>query len=605
MDKRFDETAFSQICKEGEKYAARQQDMVANPKETQTEFLKKLLDDNKDTQIGKKYCFKDISTYEEFSKNVPISEYPDYHEYITRMIDMHEKDLISAYPIVHYAASSGSTGVPKRIPVSVKNLESLSGFSGEIVYYRLNEEIKKQGKKPGPVCFLIDFYSDKMDDNTTFGSISAQIGYSFKKELLATNTSPEPLQYLHEHSTGIPYVKVLFALKNRDLSCIFATFSSIVFESIKLIETQWKTLVDDIRFGRINGNVAISEKLRNELRDYLEPDPKRADELEEAFKNGFTGAYIPQIWPNLSMFCCIGGSFFEEYTRKIRKRTGEIPMYMLSYTASESQFAIPLQCDDTCYAPLTSEVFFEFRSQAEEDEGKIYLIDELEEGKDYELIITNMSGLYRYRMFDIFHIDRFEGKMPLGHISYRLNQMTNMVGEHVSTEDIEYVVKEMAKHENINCTEYALYTDYSTSPGRYILLVEPDEDKGKGVQEQLGSLADELLRKANRSYNKYREQDTIGVPLINYMEPGSFALYRDLQIAGGISANQVKPVRLIDNIIKEKFFFGLAEGPFKAINRVLFDMQRKIEGMDLLKAEISKLKKENADLQMRIKEYEQ
>ncbi len=605
MGKRFDEEAFFQICKEGEKYAAKQQDMVINPKETQEEFLKKLLDDNKDTEIGKKYRFKDITNYEEFSKNVPISEYPDYHAYISRMVEMRETDLISAYPIIYYAASSGSTGIPKRIPVSVQNLESLSGFSGELVYYRLYEEIKKQGKKPGPVCFLIDFYTDKMYDITSFGSISAQIGYSFKEQLLATNTSPEALQYLHEHTPGISYLKALFALNNRDLSCIFATFSSIVFESLKLIETQWKTLVDDIRFGKIDTSVTISEKMRNELQKFLKPDPARADELEEAFKTGFGGAYIPKIWPNLSMFCCIGGSFFEEYTRKIRKRAGDIPMYMLSYTASESQFAIPLQCDDTSYAPLASEVFFEFRSQAEEDEGKIYLIDELEEDKEYELIITNMSGFYRYRMFDIFHIDRFEGKMPLGHISYRLNQMTNMVGEHVSTEDIEYVIREMAKHENMNCTEYALYTDYSTSPGRYIILVEPDEDKGKGVQAQLGSLADELLRKANRSYNKYREQNTIGAPVINYMEPGSFALYRDLQLTGGIFGNQLKPVRLIDNIQKEKFFFGLAEGPFKAISRVLFDMQRQVEEMNSLKVEISKLKKENADLQMRIKKYEQ
>lgn len=37
------------------------------------------------------------------------------------------------------------------------------------------------------------------------------------------------------------------------------------------------------------------------------------------------------------------------------------------------------------------------------------------------------------------------------------------------------------------------------------------------------------------------------------------ALYRDLQIARGISSNQLKPVRVLDTLMKERFFFALIE----------------------------------------------
>ena len=167
--------------------------------------------------------------------------------------------------------------------------------------------------------------------------------------------------------------------------------------------------------------------------------------------------------------------------------------------------------------------------------------------------------------------DKLEGNSPLGHIAYRLNQMVNMVGEHVSTEDIEYVVKGISQHEKTAITEYALYTDYSTTPGRYIILIEPEVDMGKGEMKHLNDVADELFKKGNRSYKKYREQNTLGSPSIVYIDPGAFQLYKELQIASGISANQVKPVRLIDNKNKEQFFFGVFASTFNKFHNYIIN----------------------------------
>lgn len=596
MVKQFNEEAFQRITDSGSNYYNLHKEAIQAPRKTQLDFLMELMGDNKDTEYGKKYNFKDIKSYEDFRDHVPISEYDDYLPYINRMIEDKETDLITCEEIVHYAASSGSTGIPKRIPVSLRSKKYLSSYAGEIVFYHLGNQIKKQGKQMGPVLYLPDFYWDYIDEKTTIGSISAHIGYNFKDHMLSINTSPEALQYLREHSSDSPYIKALFALQCENLSCIYATFSSVVYEFLHTIELNWKSLVDDIRNGDINPNIAISDELRSELIKYLKPNPKRADELTEEFEKGFDKPFVPRIWPNMSMYSCIGGSFFAEYTKKIKLCSGDIPIYNLSYTASESQFAIPLDVDETYYSPNITGVFFEFRSLEEEDENKIYLIDELEVGKEYELIITNLSGFYRYRMFDVFHVDKLEGKSPLGHIAYRLNQMVNMVGEHVSTEDLEYVVKGVSKHENIATSEFALYTDYSTTPGRYIILMEPETDKGKGEMKHLQDVADELFMKGNRSYKKYREQNTLGAPSIIYIEPGSFQLYKELQIASGISANQVKPVRLIDNKKKEQFFFGLSEGPYRAMQRVLFDAERELMELELLKIENKKLKKENEKL---------
>ena len=93
------------------------------PKTVNHDLLFRLLKDNANTEYGKKYGFGEITTLEEFKARVPFSTYDDYAPYIERMIDNDEKDLITAYPIVHYAVSSGSVGVPKRIPVSRETLD--------------------------------------------------------------------------------------------------------------------------------------------------------------------------------------------------------------------------------------------------------------------------------------------------------------------------------------------------------------------------------------------------------------------------------------------------------------------------------------------------
>lgn len=599
MKARFNPEAFYRVCEDGRRRFERHKSNLGNIRQAQIDFLKKLLDDNKDTEYGKRYDFANIRSYEDYQKNVPLTEYDDYASDIELMTEKGETGHITEYPVVHYAATSGSTGKPKKIPVSDEGRRLFSDFGGTVILYQLSEQIKKQNHQPGPICFMADFHWDMLPIGKTYGSISAQMSYNFRHELDSISTSPSALQFLSEPAADAPYLKALFALMHRDTSCLFATFSPAVFEMMHLIEVRWKELVNDIRTGTLNADLVISEELRKSMEDELSPDSDRANELETEFLKGFDSPIIPRIWPNMSMICCIGGSFFSEYTIKVRSRySGDIPIHMAVYGASESMLAVPLVCDDTEYSLLNDEVFFEFRpvTDGAPEEDSFYLLDELEAGRDYEIIVTNISGFYRYRMMDVIHIEENGKEGPKGHITYRLNQVVNMVGEHATTEQLDDVIRSLSEHIGVNISNYALYPDHSTSPGRYILVVEPDEYRGKGDQPELGPVVDKLLCEANRSFNKYREISTMGEPLVTFIEPDSFQLYRELQIASGVSPNQVKPVKIIDNEAKTRFFFGLSEGVYKATRRLLYDAEQKLERMKLLEEENARLKKELAAL---------
>lgn len=118
--------ALAKMARDGRKALRILESNSKKPRTHNQDLLFKLLKDNADTEYGKKYGFGEISTVEEYKRRVPFSTYDDYAPYIERMIGNDEKNLITAYSIDHYAVSSGSVGVPKRIPVSRETLDQYS-----------------------------------------------------------------------------------------------------------------------------------------------------------------------------------------------------------------------------------------------------------------------------------------------------------------------------------------------------------------------------------------------------------------------------------------------------------------------------------------------
>lgn len=70
--------------------------LTKNPMAVQTKLLMELLQENKDTEYGKKYGFGEIKTIEEYQEKVPVTEYDHYAQYIDRMSDNGERSLISS-----------------------------------------------------------------------------------------------------------------------------------------------------------------------------------------------------------------------------------------------------------------------------------------------------------------------------------------------------------------------------------------------------------------------------------------------------------------------------------------------------------------------------
>lgn len=63
--------------------------------------------------------------------------------------------------------------------------------------------------------------------------------------------------------------------------------------------------------------------------------------------------------------------------------------------------------------------------------------DEIEPGCLYELVVTTLSGLYRYRIGDVVKVVRFYNNCPVVEFQYRQGQLLNMRSEK-TTETMMY-----------------------------------------------------------------------------------------------------------------------------------------------------------------------
>ena len=97
------------------------QKWVNNPVETQRKVFQNLIEAAKRTQFGKDHNFSEITTYEDFTKRVPIRDYEQLKPYVDKVVKGEENVLWKGKPI-YFAKTSGTTSGAKYIPLTKESM---------------------------------------------------------------------------------------------------------------------------------------------------------------------------------------------------------------------------------------------------------------------------------------------------------------------------------------------------------------------------------------------------------------------------------------------------------------------------------------------------
>lgn len=532
------------------------QNDVKNAEEVNREVLMKILDMNKESEYGQKYNFKDIRGIEDFRKTVPITSYSDYTECIKK-ITRGEKNILTCEAVEFFGLSSGTTGNQKYIPVTSKArfiTNNYMNFLSKGILSHINKNTKKDGKG----LFLINISKPSV---ITPCGIPAGAGTSegikkLKNIFPYIWTSPiEVLEIPNQQTAN--YLHLLFALKEKRLSFIMAPFCSTIVQMFGVLEGECSQLVKDISSGRISRHIKIDMETRILLEKKLKPDPTRAEELKRQFSKGMKGI-VDRIWPEISYIGCVAGGSFNIYVDKLKYFIGEIPIYSAVYGSTESLVGMAIKFNNMSYVIIPKAAYFEFIpvNQIEFKKPIAFGIDKLKIGESYEVVITNYSGFYRYRLGDIVKVVDYYYKSPVIEFLYRKGQILNIAAEKTQESAVQYALMEAKKKWNSHLVDYTVTHDLSSPVGCYCFYVEVgNPDLFMNNIERNRDALEKALGEANPRYLAGIKANRIAPLKLKVVRTGTFQRLKNQLSKGGTSINQLK----IPRVIKDRKLILLLE----------------------------------------------
>jgi hypothetical protein len=172
---------------------------------------------------------------------------------------------------------------------------------------------------------------------------------------------------------------------------------------------------------------------------------------------------IHEIWPNLGFFVH-GGVSFEPYKKGFEKLLGKPLTYIETYLASEGFIAYQDRQHAKGMRLVTNEhIFLEFVPFDEKNfdhEGNLaekfeaLLIHEIEEGKDYAILLSTSAGAWRYLIGDTVRFTDKERCEII--ITGRTRHYLSLVGEHLSVDNMNKAVQLASEELNISIPEFTV-----------------------------------------------------------------------------------------------------------------------------------------------------
>ena len=445
------------------------------PHQTQYRLLHQFIDFTKHTEWGKKHHFRSIKNADDFARQVPIQDYDSLKPYIDRM--MHgEKDILWSGAVRWFAKSSGTTSArSKFIPVTSHNLKKchIRGTWDTMAMFYHNRPDARQFELKSMIMggSLSQF---EPHPSTLYGDVSAIMTYNM------------PV-------VGRPF----FA---PDIKTALLDDWEVKLEKLA------QAGAHDPNIVMIGGVPTWTIVLFRRI-------------LEITGKSNML-----EVWPHFQAYIH-GGVSFTPYKQQFETfLPSEDITYQEIYNASEGYFAAQDAFDrDDMLLLLNNGIYYEFLPMEEwhKEHPRAIPLEEVEMGKNYALVITTNSGLWRYTPGDTI---MFTSILPYRiKVTGRTKQFVNAFGEEVIVENTDRALERTCKVTRAIVMEYTVAPIYFEGSGKggheWIIEFEQQPDD----INEFRRLLDLNLQQINSDYEAKRSKNIALEQLrLKVAPPGSF-----------------------------------------------------------------------------------
>lgn len=441
--------------------------MYSSPEDLQKRELRNLLIHCQGTKFGVKHEFTTILSafkrksgnnyYQSFKKHVPIYDYDKIYDEWWHMAKDGQKDVCWPGKIKYFALSSGTSGAPsKYIPITKEMVKSIRKTSMRQILtmskYKLPASLFSKG-------ILMLGGSTDLKKN----------GHYFEGDLSGITASQIPFWFQHFYKPGKKIAKT----------------------------KDWNDKLEEIVKKAPEWDIGIIVGV-----------PAWLQMLMEKIIARYQLQTIHDIWPNLKIFVH-GGVSFEPYKRGFEKLLAHPLYYMETYLASEGFIAFQAYPErKSMRLVLNNGIFYEFIPFIDDnfdEDGKLkegattLMIDEVEENKDYALLITTNAGAWRYIIGDVIKFVSLEECEIV--ITGRTKLFMSLCGEHLSLDNMNKAIELVEEQMKIDIREFTLLGARSGSLFAHHWYIGCDDEVDK---EMLRDKIDQHLKVLNDDYKVER-----------------------------------------------------------------------------------------------------
>lgn len=394
-----------------------------NPLKQQRKAFRKLVGKARFTDFGTTYGFEELlraaefgtdrAFYEQFKQTVPIHDYNRMFARWWKRSLAGEPDVAWPGRVKYFALSSGtSEAASKYIPVTKAMYKAIQRTGVRQIltlgrYQNLPPTLYEKG------CLMLGGSTD----------LNVREGH-YEGDLSGITASRIPLWFERFYKPG------------RDIAQ----------------ERDWAAKLDEITEQAAGWDIG-----------YVVGVPAWIQLLIEKIIARYNVRTIHDIWPNLMVFCH-GGVSFEPYRAGFEKLLAHPITYIETYLASEGFIAYQTHPDaEGMQLVLNNGLFFEFIPFSDDnftpdgdltDNPETLMIDEVEEGREYALLLSTCSGAWRYLIGDtIRFVDKRQSEIV---ITGRTKHFLSLCGEHLSVDNMNKAVELVAQELGIAIREFTV-----------------------------------------------------------------------------------------------------------------------------------------------------
>ena len=509
-----------------------------HPIDTQTRLLLDLLHRNRETRFGREHAFSTIRSYADFSEAVPVQTYETLRSYIEAQERTGEQALNVSQPVM-YAKTSGTTGEAKLLPILRETIQQNIRSQATQSYVQFSADARAYY---GHILAIVSPAKEgTLESGTPYGSTSGLMYKNMPKAAKAKYVLPYQIFGITDYD--LKYLLILrLAVVHRDVTYIACANPSTLVKLLSILDSVRLGLLSDVTQGTFSRANDLPTEVRTVIDPLLACTPSRVAELQTILKSPHPT--FAALWPQLRLVSTWTRGSCQIPLASVRPslppetRIGE-----LGYLSSEFRGTLVSDLEHNTGTPTIHENFFEFVERDDWDAGrKIFqTVEQIEQGKEYYIIPTTTTGLYRYFMNDIVRVTGQFHATPTIEFLQKGKGVTNITGEKLYESQVIEAVRSAEEKTGRVSEFFLMLADPNQQIYRLIIECARATDLW---QKQMATSVEHMLGELNVEYAGKRASGRLQHLEILPVRPGAGEAYKRYCVQQGQREGQFKLIVL-------------------------------------------------------------